>query len=191
MCEPTTIMLVASLVITAAAGAYKADAEKKQGEYQAEVAEQNAEISEFKAQQTATIGSIQEERARRQAQQRIGQQRAALAANGVDLGGGTALDLVAETALFGEEDALTTRFNAMNDAWSMRSQAVDYRNQARASRAQGKNAATGTYLTTAASLASMGYSAAGSFGGAGASAAKAGGGYMSKGGYTGLGSVGL
>jgi activator of 2-hydroxyglutaryl-CoA dehydratase len=160
MCEVSTVLLVASLVTTAATGAYMADNAKKQGQYQAEIAEQNAELTEFKAQQAATIGSVQEERARRQAQQRIGQQRAALAANGVDLGSGTAVDLVSETALFGEEDALTTRFNAMNDAWSMRAQAVDYRNQGRAAKVRGKNEATGTYLTTAANMASTGYGAA-------------------------------
>ena len=157
MCEATTLMAI-TLAMTAAAGAYSADASKKQGQYQQEVADQNAELSEFKAQQAATIGSIQEERARSRAQQIVGQQRAALASQGVDLGSGTAVDLVSETALFGEEDALMTRFNAMNEAWGLRAQAVDYRNQGRAARARGRNEAMGTYLTTGASLASTGYS---------------------------------
>lgn len=166
MCEPTTIMLVASLAITAAAGAYTADAQKKQGQYQQEVAEQNAELSDLKATQASQIGHIEEERQRNRVKQAIGSQRAALAANGVDLQSGTALDMVAETALFGEEDALTTRFNALNDAWGLRAQGVDYRNQGNAARAAGDNAATGTYLTTAASMASTGSSA---YGGAGKS----------------------
>lgn len=186
MCEPNSWALIASAVLTASAGIYSADASKKQGQYQAEVAGQNAELSELKAQQASTIGSIQEERARKQAQLRIGQQRAALAANGVDLGQGTAVDLVSETALFGEEDALTTRFNAMNEAWSLRAEAVDYRNQGRAAKAKGKNEATGTYLSTAASLAGS-YS---NYGGGGTSKMPKNGGIGGSGkGYIGWGGI--
>ena len=149
--------LWASMLATAAAGAYSADASKNMGRYQQQVAEQNAELSEFKAQQAATIGSVQEERMRSRARQMVGQQRAAIAANGVEVGSGTALDLVSETALFGEEDALMTRFNAMNEAWGLRAQAVDYRNEGRAARTRGQNEATGTYLTTGANMASSYY----------------------------------
>lgn len=158
MCELSTALLVASLVTTAAAGAYSADASKKMGQYQAEVAGQNAEIADAQAQQAATIGSIQEERARSNARQMIGKQRAALAAGGGTLDDATSVDLVAETALFGEEDALMARFNAMNDAWGFRTKAVDYRNQGSAARVRGRNEARGTYLTTAGSMISTGTS---------------------------------
>jgi hypothetical protein len=158
VCEVTTAtMFWIALASSAATGAYTADASKKQGQYQAEVAHQNAALSDHKAAQAATIGSIQEERARTRGKLAIGQQRAAIAANGVDLGSGTAMDIVSDTALFGEEDALTTRFNAMNDAWGLRAQAVDYRNQGRAAKAKGKNEATGTYLTTGANMAGSYY----------------------------------
>src|SRR3546814_21095375 len=57
----------------------------------------------------------------------------------------------------GEADALTIRFNAMNEAWGYRTQAVNSRNNARMARFGGKPASRNTYLTTAASLAGQAY----------------------------------
>ena len=161
MCEAMTWLAI-SAVLTAGAGVYKADAEKKAGQYQAEVADQNAELNDLRAEQAGKIGAIAEEQKRAQVRLRAGTQRATLAANGIDLGSGTAADMVDETYALGEADALMTRFNAMNEAWGYRTQAVNDRNGGRFAKAQGKNAAMGTYLTTAGSLASMGYSAAAS-----------------------------
>lgn len=194
MCEPTTILLVSSMVLTAAGGVYKADAEKKAGQYQAEVADQNAKLNDFRAEQAGQIGAIQEEQHRAKVRQLAGTQRANLAANGVDLGSGTALDMVTETYTMGEQDALMVRYNAMNEAWGFRTEAVNDRNRGRFAKAQGKNAAMGTYLTTAASLAGQGYQgfASGAFGGgSGAKAAKAGANVLTSNGYTGLGSIGF
>ena len=189
MCEATTIALVAGMVLTAASGYHAADSAKKVGEYEQQVAEQNAERAEFQEAQARTIGSINEERARQRAQQMVGKQRAALASTGADLSSGTALDLVSETALFGEEDALMTRFNAMNEAWGYGAQATDYRNQGRAAKTRSKNEAMGTYLTTAGSLASQGSQL---YGGANASkaAGKTAGKAVNKSAYGGMPSLG-
>lgn len=171
MCNPAAFLVV-GMVLTAGAGAYKADAENKAGQYQAEVADQNAKLNDFRAEQAGQIGAIQEEQHRAKVRQLAGTQRANLAANGIDLGSGTALDMVTETYTMGEQDALMIRYNAMNEAWGYRTQAVNDRNSGRFAKAQGKNAAMGTYLTTAASLSSMaagGYGS-GTFGGGGGGA---------------------
>src|SRR3546814_11165587 len=72
----------------------------------------------------------------------------------------------------GEADALTIRFNAMNEAWGYRTQAVNSRNNARMARFGGKQASRNTYLTTAASLAGQAYGGyqSGAFRGGGGSA---------------------
>src|SRR3546814_13065280 len=72
----------------------------------------------------------------------------------------------------GEADALTIRFNAMNEAWGYRTQAVNSRNNARMARFGGKQASRNTYLTTAASLAGQAYGGyqSGAFTGGGGSA---------------------
>src|SRR5690606_41429657 len=120
MCEPTTIALVASLALTADAGAEQAKGERGARRNQAEVAEVNAKQADYRAEQAGRIGAIKEEQHRAQVRRLAGSQRATLAANGVDVGSGTALALVDETYTLGEADALTIRYNAMNEAWGFR-----------------------------------------------------------------------
>lgn len=160
MCEATTIFAI-GLALTAASGAYAADSQKKAGQYQADVAAENAKLDDFRAEQSSRLGSIQEEQQRAKVRQMVGTQRATLAANGIDMSSGTAADMIDEAQTMGEVDALTIRFNAMNEAWGYRTNATNSRNEGAFARWSGKRQATGTYLSTAASMASMGYSAYG------------------------------
>lgn len=153
MCELTTALLVTSLIFTGAAGAYSADSAKKAGQYQAEVAKQNAELDDLRATQAATIGSMQEEQHRAKVRQLAGSQRADFAARGIDLQSGVVQDMLDETYTLGETDALMIRYNAMNEAWGYKTQATNSRNEGRFAQWRGKREATGTYLTTAASMA--------------------------------------
>lgn len=161
MCEVSTALMVASLVFSAAGGIAAADSAKKAGRYQQQVAEQNAELDELRATQSATAGALQEEAHRAKVRQMAGAQRADFAARGIDLQSGIVQDLQDETYTFGETDALMIRYNAMNQAWGYRTQATNSRNEGRFARWRGNQEATGTYLTTAASMTGT---AAGGFG---------------------------
>jgi hypothetical protein len=156
MCAPAAL-LVASMAFTAVSGYMQAEGAKAEGRAAQEVAKQNAELDDFRAKQAATIGAIEEERHRGKVRQMVGTQRANFAANGVDLGSGVVEAITDETTTMGETDALTLRFNAMNEAWGFRTQAVNSRNQGRMARWSGNQQARGTWLTTAGNLASMGY----------------------------------
>lgn len=169
MCEPTTLM-IATLGLNAAAGAYTASAQRAAGEYEQQVAERNATIAEQQAEQARQIGNMEEERQLRRVRAVVGSQRATLAANGLDVNSGTALDLQAETAGFGAADALNLRSNALREAWGFKVDATNQRNAGRAARAQGNNQAAGTLLTTASNMVSQAYS--GGMFGSGGSAAK-------------------
>lgn len=173
MCEPT-VLAVASLALGVYSGVQTSKAQKAAGEYQQQVADQNAAIGRNQAEQARQIGNIEEARVRRQARAAVASQRAALAANGLDINSGTALDLQAETAGFGEADALTARSNALRQAWGFEVGAVNDVNQGRAARAAGQNAATGTLLTTGANLAGGVYGGyqSGTFGGGSSSSGK-------------------
>ena len=157
MCEPTTLA-IASMALTAGAGVYSASAQRAAGKYEQQVAERNATIADQQAEQAKQIGNIDEERQLRRVRAALGSQRAALAANGIDVNSGTALDLQAETAGFGAADALNLRSNALREAWGFNVEATNQRNSGRAARAQGRNAAIGTMLTTASSVAGQGFS---------------------------------
>ena len=158
MCEPTTLLL-GSLALTGASGLYQASAARAAGRYEQQVAERNATIADQQAEQARQIGNIEEERQLRRVRAALGAQRAALAANGIDVNSGTALDLQAETAGFGAADALNLRSNALREAWGFKVDATNQRNAGRAARAQGRNQAIGTLLTTGAQMAGTAYSA--------------------------------
>jgi hypothetical protein len=156
MCYVAAIPYIA-LALTAVSGAYAADSQKKSGEYQAEVAQQNKENDNYRAEMAATQGSLAEEQHRAKVRQMVGTQRANLAANGIDLQSGTAADMIDETQTNGETDALTLRFNAMQQAWGYRVEAANDSNQGKFAKWSGQRQATGTYLSTGASMASQAY----------------------------------
>lgn len=157
MCEPTTLM-IASLALTGLGGVQTARAQRAAGEAEARAAEQNARTAQQQADQARQIGNIEEERQLRRVRAALGSQRAALAANNLDINTGTALDLQAETAGFGAADALNLRANALRQAWGFEVEATNSRNRASAARANARNAMMGTLITTGASMFGTAYS---------------------------------
>ena len=64
--------------------------------------------------------------------QLFGTQRATLAANGVDLGSGSANEVLATTKYMGERDALTIQNNTANQVWGYKTQGQNYTSEAAA-----------------------------------------------------------
>lgn len=133
-----------------------AHAEKKAGQAAEDAANSQAEISDFNAsvadQQSADAtaqGTIEENRYRTGVRTMIGSQRAGFAANNVDVGYGSAVDVQADAATLGELDALQIRTNAARQAWGYQVQAADYRKAAEVTRKTGiaQNAAAGVSAT--------------------------------------------
>lgn len=157
MCGPAAVPII-SMVFTAAAGIQQAESAKAEARYNAAVENDKAKIADAQSQQALQLGSIEEDRQRARVRAAIGSQRVALAANNIDTSSGTALDLIGETAQFGEEDALAIRANAAREAWGYKAGATDARNQAKLTKAAGKNKATASLLNTGAQLGQQGYS---------------------------------
>lgn len=118
----------------------QANAAQAQANYQAEVARNNAKRAQQNADNTRQEG-IEEARLQRMKNlQKVGSQQAALAANGIDVSQGTALDIVEDTAAMGELDALTTRYNAETKAQAYEAEASNFNNQANLDVYAGQNA---------------------------------------------------
>lgn len=107
--------------------------------YRAKVEERNAAIDRAAAQDALKRGRIEEERVGRRTAQLIGQQRAAAAANGVEVDFGSMGDLQEDTRMLGFEDAQTVRENAAREsrgyeinAWNRQASASASRSQASA-----------------------------------------------------------
>lgn len=103
MCDPLTLTAAAAAVSTIGAGfgALQANAQNR---YQAKIADRNADLANEAArqeQQNTRDAAMQQYR--RTAALK-GQQRAAMAANGVDVNFGSALDLTADTDMLANED---------------------------------------------------------------------------------------
>lgn len=131
------IFAVGSAVTGAISSYYSAKTSKIQFQLQSDLAQMNARMAENTAQSTLLAG-----------QQRIGQmtlragqlkssQRAALAANGVDLGVGNAAETLASTDIMKEIDKNTAEQEALYSAWGYRMQATNYGIEATMAKATG------------------------------------------------------
>ena len=99
-------------------------------EGQAKLADINARISELGAEQELIKGEREVAQVTMRAGQLKGSQRAAMAANGIDLGTGNAAEIQATTDLMKEIDKNTVEANAVRSAWGYRTQGMNYQNEA-------------------------------------------------------------
>lgn len=122
---------------------------------QANIADINARMAENTAQSVLNQGKQQVAQSTMQYGAFKSRQKAALAANGVDLGVGNAAEIQASTDIMKEIDANTLHANAVRSAWGARTQSSQYQIDAmtRRTQADGMNpfASGSTTLLTGAS----------------------------------------
>lgn len=107
----------------------------------------NASLARKQAEDAVSRGESSAMRAKVAARSMVGSQRAALAAQGIDIGSGSALDVQTNTAALAEIDIMTIRNNAAREAWGFNVQAADYGAKASLTKMAGKNKARTTLLT--------------------------------------------
>ena len=78
---------------------------------------------------------------------RIGEQRVALAAQGIDIDQGSALEIQLQTAEFVSQDALTISNNAWREAWGFRAEANSLRFQGQFAQLAASSKARSTLIT--------------------------------------------
>jgi hypothetical protein len=125
MCNPMALM-VGGAAFQAVGAMNQAEAQKNAYEYQAQIARNNATIQQQNAKLAMEQGVTEEQNQRLKVASMLGDQRASMAANGLDLGEGTATDLLATTEFMGNRDALTIRDNASRKAWAYRVQGQNF-----------------------------------------------------------------
>lgn len=167
---PSTQLAQASLVgqvggmAASAVGSYYSAATQKAAlQGQAAIADVNARIAELGAQSALAQGQQQVANLTLKAGQLKGSQRAAMAANGIDLGEGNAAEVLASTDIMKEIDKHIVEANAVRSAWGYKTQAVNFQNDALMKRAGADGispgmAAAGSLLGSAGTVASSWYS---------------------------------
>lgn len=151
----SAIAIVAEAVAVAGT-VYSAVGQQRAATYQAQVEQNNAKAAGFAADAAQLQGKIQQQQLQEHTAQVQAEQQAALAANDVSLGGGTATDIAESTAGMGERDVMLNQYNTALNVWGFRNQALAFTAQAGQSRSQATAAlvaggfnAVGSALSTA------------------------------------------
>jgi hypothetical protein len=97
---------------------------------QADIAEINATTAENSARAALFAGQHEEQRSMLATANLKSTQQAGFAANGVDLGEGSAARTLASTDVMGTIDKYTIAADAVRTAWGYRTQATNYQNEA-------------------------------------------------------------
>lgn len=142
MCLAAAPLALVASAVAAAGSAVSTFTAVQQQRYQAAIADRNAKMENEAARDALNRGEIEARRYQQEASQRMGAQRAALAANGIDTSYGNAAFVQADMARATQEDVATIRENSVRQARGFDLAAANSRAQANASR----SAATGTAI---------------------------------------------
>lgn len=164
MCNPAAILTMQAVGgAQQAIGAYgQAAGQRSSLRYDAQIAAFNVRMAEQSAQRSLERGRAETNAVRRNTAALKGQQRAGMAARGVDLTYGTPAEVLTSTDVMGELDAQTTQINAIREAWGYRAQATNFENEAAMATASAQSispglAASTSLLGSATDLASSFY----------------------------------
>lgn len=157
------VMQATGAVLGATTAYGNSKAAKGAAQANARIQDLNAQMAEWQAADAIKRGDRAAGVSRMRTRQFKGGQRAAMAANGVDLSFGSALDILNDTDQFGEIDAETIRDNAAREAWALRQQAAGLSVDATMYRARAAGesplmAASTSLLTSAGRVADRWYS---------------------------------
>lgn len=148
MCTPT-----AYFVMTMATTAMQMKAAQDQGDFEEGTAKYNARVAENKAQETINVGVEEENIHREKTAQLLSQQKTQLGAAGVQLGGGSPLELQEQTERLGEVDALRIRKSYEGEAGSLMTQAKLTESQGEYAQTAAQNKSFGSLLSGASQMA--------------------------------------
>jgi hypothetical protein len=145
MCSPIALV-AASIGASAAAARNSAKAQQQSLLYDSKVADNNAiiadnnkQLSEWEALDAMRQGYLDVQANQMQTAAVKSSQKAALAANGIDINEGSANDILSTTDWVSAVDQQTIRDNALRTAWGYRTQVLDYGNRAAATRDSANN----------------------------------------------------
>lgn len=151
----------AMMAVTLVSSSIEADGQRFMGRAQQKMARINARRAELQAEDVIKRGGKEALAYGQKVEQFAGSQKAAQAASGVEVGYGTAGQVVDQTYEMGTEDVERIKMNAFREAMGYKQQASDYIGQGNLAKATGKAQANQTLVTGGLRAMSMGVSAYG------------------------------
>lgn len=155
MCDPVSISIgltVAAAAVTAGGQLYSASATSNQEKYKAAVATENRKVELAGRDDAARRGELEQMKHWRKVASLQGEQRAKMGALGLDLGFGSASDILLETSQLGYEDSATIGENTKREVEGYEIRAANYGNEAKAAKYGAKTAKTAGYIAAAGTL---------------------------------------
>jgi hypothetical protein len=149
LCVP---LAIAAAGVAAAGQLVQGYSALQQGNYEAGVAKQNAALSREAAAESIRIGQTERRDFWRKVGSVKGQNIAAMAANGIDVGYGTAGRIQDDTQMLANEDAATLYKNENERTRGFIIDAANYKSEAAAQKQKGIAAFTGSVLSAGSSL---------------------------------------
>ena len=153
-------MAIAAGAIQGAGSLYAGMAANARGKYESEVAKRNAEMEVEAAHESILAGRDERTAFWRKVSQVKGQQIAAMAANGIDVGFGTAERIQEDTQMLANADAKNLYRNIEERTRGHQINATNFVTEAKAARQRGRAALVGSVFSAGSSLLS-GFSQAG------------------------------
>lgn len=151
MCLPAALPIIAG-VVSAAGTLYQGYSAMQQGKFEAGVAKQNAAMEREAAAESIRTGQVERRDFGRKVGAVKGQQIAAMAANGIDVGYGTAARIQDDTAMLASEDAENLYRNQNERTKGFIINSWNERMRAKAAKSQGTAAMVGSVFGAASSL---------------------------------------
>lgn len=150
--------LTAALVGTTAYTAYaQSQAQRAQGDYQNQMAQTNAKFAGLQAADAISRGDQAATIQGQKTQGLLADQRAGMAAQGIDLSSGSAAEVQKDSSAMGALDALTIRNNAFREAWGYQMQGANFQAQGAFASMAGNNSANMSLLTGGLQAANSGW----------------------------------
>lgn len=141
---------MAAYALVAGATAYSAYSSIQSGKQASLNADAQSDQAKLDADTAASAAVVQADRIRRLARNQNSEANAALAASGVEVGTGTALNINEEITKNAEEDAALTVFNGRNQASRLNTEASNYKLAGSQAKSAGYSQAIGSVLSSGA-----------------------------------------
>jgi len=150
MCDPASIGVGLQMFGTYQQG----KAAQSQANYAASVANQNAALSIEQANDVQRQKAEEQSMLKEQGRQMRGRQLTGMAGAGIDSSTGSGLDILTDSAYTTQQDVNQTEYNAARKSWAYQQESENYKAEASANKAAGKNAMTSAYIGMASTLLS-------------------------------------
>lgn len=152
MCDPMTAMVVASTALSAGGSIMQGQAAKASADYNASVMRTNAIVARQKADQERQSGDLETRRSGERSAAEAAAFAAGTAAGGVQLGSGSAADVLVSAAQQGGMDAAIIRANSQQRQRDLRFEASNLESQALMTKREGRAQRNAAFMEAGGSI---------------------------------------